>query len=65
MKQAESLAEKIAAALLTPYGGPECHRLQIMLNDRASGQERNMGGMNKRCIIDTINNVIAEHESAK
>ena len=64
--QSLSLAERIAVALLTPHGGPECHRLQIMQRLEPDGTrfphyERDMGGHNKQSIIDVINRVIAGH----
>lgn len=52
-----SLAEKIAAALLTPYGGPEGTRLQIMLK-RLDGTETNLGGNCKQNIINIVNQIL-------
>ena len=57
-----SLAEKITVALLTPWRGEECHRLQIM---RKTGpglyDEQNMGGRNKDSIFETVLEIIEEH----
>lgn len=51
------LAERIATALLTPYGGPEGTRLQIMLK-RPDGTETNLGGNCKQSIINTVNRIL-------
>jgi len=52
-----SLPEQIAAALLTPYGGPEGTRLQIMLK-RPDGTESDLGGNNKQSVIDAVSRVL-------
>lgn len=57
-----SLAEKIAAALLTPNGGSECHRLQIMqrLGPDLS-DEKGMGGHCKESIINVVSMILCSH----
>jgi hypothetical protein len=51
------LAENIATEILTIWKGPECTRVQLML-EQPDGSERNMGGRNKDCLITTIEEVL-------
>ena len=53
-----TLAELIAAALLTPYGGPEGTRLAIKIK-RPDGTEDDLGGNCKQSVIDTVNRALA------
>lgn len=52
-----TLAELIAAALLTPYGGPEGTRLAIRIK-RPDGTEEDLGGNCKQSVVRTINQVL-------
>lgn len=61
--QSTSLAEQIAVELLTPAGGPECHRLQIM--QRVDGTEKNMGGYGKNAIISIISQALRRQKTSK
>jgi hypothetical protein len=56
-----SLAEKITVALLTPWRGEKCHRLQIMLKTGPGfHDEKNMGGRNEDSIFETVLEIIED-----
>lgn len=62
-KKINAIAERIASELLTPNGGSECHRLQIMERvGPLKRDEHDMGGHCKASIVAIVRQVLTENE---